>query len=347
MGEPWYLLSRLFLRSVVPVNGFWTRRSLLIGGIGMLAAPSLLSCAHGQRESRNPRVGFIIGAGYQGLLDAFHGELSRLGYTPGQNIDLVERLTLSDNAARNAAEIAIMDLDLVVASALPFALLIRAANPNMPMVIGTGAGLVCNGFGESMDRPGRNVTGMEELPPGLTGKRLELLLAAAPYVRRAGLLSTTPGTCGHEIQLADAQSAAARLMVSVKPYRATNPEQLRQALKAILQDGQQGFVNFQGGLSLGNRQSIVDFAAEHRLPAIYQAELFAESGGLMTWAPDQNEQMRIAARRMDEILRGAKPGDLPILYPERYLLTLNRSAASRIGLAFPQRMLASANRVID
>ena len=329
------------------VDSFWTRRHLLFGSVSVVAAPALLSCAHGQRESRNPRVGFIIGAGYQGLLDAFHGELSRLGYTPGRNIDLVERRTLPDNAARYAAEIAAMDLDLIVASALPFALLVRAANPSMPMVIGTGAGLVCNGFGESMERPGGNVTGMEELPPGLTGKRLELLLTAAPQVQRVGLLSTTPATCGHEIQLADAHSAANRLGVTVKPYRATNPEQIRQALKAMLQDRQQGFVNFQGGLSLGNRQLIVDFAAEHRLPAIYQAELFAESGGLMTWAPDQNEQMRVAARMMDKILRGSKPGDLPIHYPERYFLTLNRSAARRIGLTFPQRMLASANRVIN
>ncbi len=82
----------------------------------------------------------------------------------------------------------------------------------------------------------------------------------------------------------------------MKPYRATNRAELGEALLSMVRDGQQGFVNFQGGLSLANRQMIVEFAAEHRLPAIYQAQLFAEAGGLMTWAPDQNEQMRIAAK---------------------------------------------------
>ena len=271
-----------------------------------------------------------------------------MGYAQGRNVNVVERLARpnSDDGSRYAAELAAMELEMIVAQALPYALLVRAANPAMPMVIGTGAGLVCNGFGRSMERPGGITTGMEELVPGLTGRRLELLIIAAPHVRRLGLLSTTPATCGHEIQLADAEATAARLEVSVKPYRATNREQIGQALEAMVRDEQQGFVNFQGGLSLGNRQTIVDFAAKHRLPAIYQAVRFAEVGGLMTWAPDQNEQMRVAARMMDKILRGANPGNLPILYPERYFLTLNLNAARQIGLKFPKPLLAEADRVI-
>ena len=331
------------------MDGTCTRRSLLLGGLVVLTAPALASCAHRPVGDAAKRVGFLAGAGYPDLLEAFHGELSRLGYAPGRNIHLTQRLarTNTDDGTRYAAELAAMDLDLIVAQALPYALLVRAANPAMSMVIGTGAGLVCNGFGKSMERPGGNATGMEELLPGLTAKRLELLRSAASHLRRLGLLSTTPATCGHEIQLADAEAAAARLGVSVKPYRATTREQIGQALEAMVRDGQQGFVNFQGGLSLGNRQMIVDFAAKHRLPAIYQAVRFAEAGGLMTWAPDQNEQMRVAARMMDKVLRGAKPGDLPILYPERYFLTLNRTAARQIGLTFPEQLLARADRVLD
>jgi putative ABC transport system substrate-binding protein len=245
-----------------------------------------------------------------------------------------------------AAELAAMDLDLIVASALPHALLVRAANPNVPMVIGTGAGLVCNGFGRTMERPGGNATGMDELPAGLTARRLELLTLAAPRLRRVGLLSTTPARCGHDIQLADALAGAERLGVAVQAYRAATVAEVGQALAAMVRDGQQGFVNFQGGLSLGERQRIVDYAAANRLPAIYQSVLFAEAGGLMTWAPDQNEQLRMAARYADRILRGAAPGDLPILHPDRYFLTLNRQAAQRIGLAFPQPLLDQADRVI-
>ena len=325
-----------------------TRRSLLLAGVLVLMAPTLSACAHNGATRREPRVGYLAGAGNPDFVDAFYGELSRLGYVPGQNLHLVQRLARpnTDDTARFAAELAAMDLDLIVAQALPYALLVRAANPRMPMVIGTGAGLVCNGFGRTMERPGGLATGMEELLPRLTAKRLQLLTIAAPSVRRVGLLSTTPASCGHEIQLADAQEEAKQLGLEVKPYRATNREELGEALLSMVRDGEQGFVNFQGGLSLANRQMIVEFAAEHRLPAIYQAQLFAEAGGLMTWAPDQNEQMRIAARTMDKIVRGAKPGDLPITYPEKYYLTLNRNAARRIGLNFPEQLLAVAERVI-
>lgn len=326
-----------------------TRRTLLLGAAFVFMAPALSSCVQFAATRRLPRIGLLAGANNRDLIDAFHDELTKLGYVPGQNLQLVERLARAntDDSASYAAELAAMNLDLVVAQALPYALLVRAANPRMPMVIGTGAGLICNGFGRTLRRPGGVATGMEELPPRLTAKRLELLTIAAPSARRVGLLSTTPASCGHEIQLADAKEGAKQFGVEVKAYRATNREEIGQALFAMVHDGQQGFVNFQGGLSLGNRQMIVEFAAEHRMPAIYQAVLFAEAGGLMSWAPDQNEQMRIAARTTDKVLRGTRPGDLPISYPEKYYLTLNRKAARRISLDFPNQLLANADRVID
>ncbi len=147
----------------------WTRRSLLLGWVLVFMAPALSSCTHYGVARRQPRVGYLAGAGNPDFVDAFHGELSRLGYVPGQNLHLVQRLARpnTDHSARFAAELAAMELDLIVAQAIPYALLVRAANPRMPMVIGTGAGLVCNGFGRTMQRPGGLATGMEELPPEL------------------------------------------------------------------------------------------------------------------------------------------------------------------------------------
>ena len=329
------------------MDGRFTRRAMLTGGLAV-GGSVLAACAHAPPARPMPRIGFLLGAGYPDLLAAFHDEMARLGYVEGRNIVIVQRLGRpgTDDTRLQAAELAAMDLDLIVASALPHALLVRAANPNVPMVIGTGAGLVCNGFGRTMERPGGNATGMDELPAGLTARRLELLTLAAPQLQRVGLLSTTPARCGHDIQLADALAGAERLGVAVQAYRAATVAEVGQALTAMVRDGQQGFVNFQGGLSLGERQRIVEYAAANRLPAIYQSVLFAEAGGLMTWAPDQNEQLRMAARYADRILRGAAPGDLPILHPDRYFLTLNRQAAQRIGLAFPQPLLDQADRVI-
>jgi putative ABC transport system substrate-binding protein len=214
------------------------------------------------------------------------------------------------------------------------------------MVIGTCPGMVSNGFAQTLEHPGGIYTGMDELPPGVTARRLSLLKTAAPAVTRVALLSTTPGRGGHEVQVADAERAASSLGVEVRPYRAATLGELKRALEGIASDSMNGMLNFQGGLSLGNRQLIVDFAAERRIPSIYQATLFAEAGGLMAWAPDLVEQYREAARFVDQILRGARPGDLPIKQPEKYYLTVNSSAARKIGLTFPQELLAQATRVL-
>lgn len=173
-----------------------------------------------------------------------------------------------------------------------------------------------------------------------------LLKTAAPTLSRIALLSTTPGTGGHETQLADAEQAAASLGVSVTPYRVTSLRELEPALAAIVDDGMTGLVSFQGALSLANRHRIVEFAATHRLPAMYQATMFAEAGGLMAWAPDLEEQFRTAASYVDQILKGAKPGDLPIRHPPRYFLTINAGAARNLGLSLPPALIAQAHRVL-
>lgn len=317
---------------------------------GLAAAAGLVFVgAHRSIPARAARIGFINGEGYPELVAAFESELSHLGYVEGRNITVERRIsrTNTSDAVTQCAELAHMNLNLVLVTALPFAMLIRAANPNMPMVVMTAPGFVSNGFAKTMERPGGVVTGMDELPPGITSRRLELLKKAAPEIRRVGLLSTTPGVGGYERQLADAQRSADILSVQVTPYRAANPPELMKALSGMLRGGVDSLLTFQGGLALSNRQRIADFAVEHRLPAIYQSVLFPEAGGLMSWAPDQNEQMRRAVRTVDRILKGARPGDLPITHPARYFLTLNLTAAKRIGLRFPAQIIKRADRIIS
>jgi putative tryptophan/tyrosine transport system substrate-binding protein len=322
----------------------FVRRLALLG----FGAPFLASCVHAPRRSPLRRVGFINGD-MPPLTAAFEGELRRLGYVEGQNIEIVIRLLTGapGELQRYVDELARMDLDLIVAGALPMALAVREANPAMPMVIATCPGMISNGFAQSLERPGGLVTGMDELPPGVTARRLTLLKTAAPQVSRIALLSTTPGKGGHETQLADAEHAAASLGLSVKAYRATSDAELEGALAAIVADARDGLLNFQGGLSLRKRQLIVDFVAAHRLPAIYQATLFAEAGGLMAWAPDLPAQYRTAAGYVDKILQGARPGDLPIIHPPKYFLTINAATARGLGLAIPPALLAEADRVLD
>jgi ABC-type uncharacterized transport system substrate-binding protein len=313
------------------------------------AAPFMASCAHYVRPTRVRRIGFITGGSFPSLVTAFKDELRRLGYIEGSDIVIETRLPPPNRSdlVEQTAELAHMDLELIVAGSLPYALEVRAANPAMPMVIATCPGMISNGFAQSLQHPGRGVTGIDELPPGVTTKRLTLLKTAAPHVSRVALLSTTPGSGGHEMQLADADRAATALGIRVNPYRATSLEALKAALAAIAVDEMDALVSFQGALSLVNRQLIVDFAAEHHLPAIYQATLFAEAGGLMSWAPNLENQYRMAAQYMDKILKGANAGDLPIAFPPKYYLTIHAGAARRLGLTLPPALLAQADHVLS
>jgi putative ABC transport system substrate-binding protein len=288
----------------------------------------------------------LIGNGANSLIEAFRSELRRLGYREGENLFLDVRDYLPEQARRHAADLVKADLDVVVAASLPQALLLRELDPNLKMVVGTAPGLVSNGFAKSLERPGGNVTGMDELPPGVTGTRLRLLKTAVPTISRVALLSTTPGIGGHEVQVADAEAVAPELRISLKVYRATTPPELFAALSAIKADAMEGFVNFQGGLSLAHRERIVAFAQEHKLPAMYQSQFFVRAGGLMCYAPDQEEQFRQAARYVDRILKGTNPGDLPILRPDRYYLTVNRTAAAAIGLNLAPPFLSRADYVV-
>ena len=325
-----------------------TRRKFLKTMSVLSVAPAILYHSSFSKKQTIPRIGYLNGAGDLHLETFFKEELFKLGFRDGENIHIEERLIPANTSDGSAiAELAKMDLSLIVAGALPFALAIRKNNPKMPMVIATCPGMVSNGFAESLEHPGGIYTGMDELPPGVTAKRLQLLKAAAPGITLVALLSTTPGKGGHEIQLSEAEKTAATMGVQVKPYRAASLEQLEKALKDLVSDGMNGMLNFQGGLSLANRKLIVDFAAQNRIPAIYQATAFAESGGLMTWAPDLPQQLREAAHYVEKILKGAKPGDLPVKHPEKYYLTLNTATAKMLGIQFSKELLAEASKIIE
>jgi putative ABC transport system substrate-binding protein len=327
--------------------GVYNRRSF-ISRLGLFGcALPLGAFAQRGRAGRVRRIGFLCGA-VPTLISAFEEELRRMGYLDGETLVVEKRISRpnSSDLVAQAAELARMDLELIVAAALPQALEVRKNNPAMPMVIATCPGMVSNGFAKSLKHPGGRYTGLDELPPGVTAKRLRLLKTAAAKVSRVALLSTTPGRGGHEAQLADAEGAARSLRLTVKAYQATSLSELEMALAAIGNDGMDGLANFQGGLSLANRQLIVDFAAKNRLPAVYQSAFFTEAGGLMAWAPNQEEQYREAARYVDKILKGANPGDLPVRYPGRYYLTINKSAAHGLGLVLPPSLLARADRVL-
>ena len=328
------------------MKNYTSRRKFLKTMSVLSAAPAILYRNSFSIKQSIPRIGYINGKGALHLETFFKEELFKLGFRNGENIHLEERLIPANTSSDASAELAKMDLSLIVAGALPFALAIRKNNPKMPMVIVTCPGMVSNGFAESLEHPGGIYTGMDELTPGVTAKRLQLLKAAAPGVTRVALLSTTPGVGGHEFQLAEAEKTAATLGIEVKAYRAYSLEQLEKALNDLVSDGMNGMLIFQGGLALANRKLIVDFTASKRLPTIYNQIVYVELGGLMSWAPDLPQQLREAAHYVEKILNGAKPGNLPIKHPEKYYLTLNTVTAKETGVQFSKELLAEASKII-
>ena len=325
-----------------------TRRGFLSGVARVAGALPFVDWSRRLAQSRVPRIGLMAG-NEPSLIASFEDEMRNLGHSPGKTIHIemrIARINTNDSAV-HATELGALGLDFVVVASLPQALVMRQANSRMPMVIITCPGMVSNGFAATLERPGGIYTGMDELPQGVTRKRLQLLKRASPAVTRVALLSTTPGRGGHETQLAEAEQAARDFTISVKAYRASSLGEILTALDAIRRDGMNGLLNFQGGLSLANRQAIVDFAAAHRIPAIYQSPFFVEAGGLMAWTPDQREQFRMGARIADRILKGTRPGDIPVQHPEPYQLHLSMKAASAIGLTLPPGLVAEADVVLS
>lgn len=327
-----------------------TRRKFL-QNVSMLACASIVtpSFKNFLPTGQIPRIGYLAGIGFPQLESAFIDELKKLGYKEGENIIIEKRFTRpnSSDSKTMALELSNMGLVLIVVASLPLALEVRKANAAMPMVIATCPGMVSNGFAKTLERPGGIYTGMDELPEGVTTKRLQLLKTTAPDLTSIALLSTTPGVGGHETQLNEAEKTAATLKIKVKPYRATSLAEIKEALSKVVDDKMEGLLSFQGGLGLVNRQLIVDFVAEHRIPAIYQATLFAEAGGLMAWAPDLVQQFRETAHFVEKILKGAKPGDLPVKHPAKYYLTVNKAAAKKIDLVIPEQILTQADKVLS
>ena len=286
-----------------------TRRGMILSmaaALGLRAADAA--------DARLPRIGYLSGLGYPELDAGFTDELRKQGLIEGRDLIIERRLARanSDDISMMGKELANSDLVLVVPTALPAALVVREANPRMPMVIGTCPGMVANGFAKSLERPGGIYTGVDELPPGVTARRLQLLKSAAPRITRVALLSTTPGNAAQELQLADAQRAAADLRIEVRPYRATRLDEI--AYRPRMRSARIAWTDCRISRA-GCRSPIVSSSSSSRQRIACRLSTrrgcSSRAGGLMAWAPDQSEQLRIAARMTARILAGTRPGRHP------------------------------------
>ena len=312
----------------------------------VLATPHL---AHGQQGAKISRVGLLSGGADPAkpvLWDPFFQALREAGYTEGRNIILERRFAngKSDRVPEFAAELVRLKVDVIVATGTTETRAAKQVTSTIPIVMVTAPDPIQSGFVSNLSRPEGNVTGLSLLAPELIGKRLELLKETV-HASRIALLLWASDSSSESIRK-EAESSAKTLAVQLRSITVREADELTDAFAAIKQDRWQAVVVPFRLLFFTQRERILELAANNRLPAIYESIVFVEGGGLISYGASLADLYRRAVVYVDKILKGAKPGDLPVEQPRRFELVINLKTAKQIGLTIPPNVLARADKVI-
>jgi putative ABC transport system substrate-binding protein len=305
--------------------------------------------AHAQQPGKVPRIGYLsLRSGFGVNDEAFRQGLRELGYTEGQNIVVEWRFVdgKSERYRNFADELVRLKVDAIVTASGDDPI-IAAMNvtKTIPIIITTGSDPVARGFVASLAHPGGNVTGLSYMLHELSGKRLELLKEAVPKLLRVAVLGDRDQQ-NYNVQMKELEEAAQVLGLQLQPVQLRVADDLENAFSAMARD-RAGALFVMVNPAIGFfRGKVVEFAAKGRLPGIYATPDWVDAGGLMSYAPAYADQYRRAAVYVDKILKGTKPGDLPIERPRKFELVINLKAAKEIGLTIPPNVLARADRVI-
>lgn len=324
------------------------RRALLLAGAGLIwSAPPL----YAQRAGRVHRVGIVMGPENEDarrFLQAFTQGMKEHGYQDGRNIVLAVRHYGGDRSKIPALvdELIAWEADVLVANVSSTAAVLKKKTATIPIVMVTAVDAVAEGLVASLARPGGNVTGMTSLGPAMHAKLVELTRELLPRARRIALL-VNPGhslSKSYEAAAAQAAKALALEMVTLEVSGASNMQRFAEQLSKARADA---LVIATDAVLFGLRDAIVQTALKARVPAVGLLPEFIASGAVATLGFDLAINYRGAARYVDRILKGAKPGELPIEQPTQFELGVNLKAAKGLGLTIPQLVLVRADKVIE
>ena len=282
------------------------------------------------------------------LLDAFRQGLHDLGYVEGQNI-IIESRHAAMRAGQLpdlAANLVLFKVDVIVAVGDPAIDAARHATSTIPIVMVASDDPVGSGLVASLARPGGNLTGLSALSPELSGKRLELLREAIPGASRVAVL-VNPADPAKAFDVRDIQTTAQALGVQLQTMEVRGPDEFEGAFAAMTREHAEALLVLGDPLTLTYRIRIVDLVAKSRLPAMYDLREFVEAGGLMAYGPSLPDLFKRAAYYVDRILKGARPGDLPVEQPVKFELVINLKTTKTLGLSLPPSLLFQANEVIQ
>jgi putative ABC transport system substrate-binding protein len=279
--------------------------------------------------------------------------MRRLGWVDGQNMVVERRFGESaDQLRRGAADLVRLKVDVLFVSSAGLAKLLQLETKTIPIVVGRAdEDLVAAGLVDSLAKPGGNITGAQLLNDDLIPKRLELLKLIVPNLSKVALLreDVTTSVLPQTRSRYDEQVtiAARSLGIEVHAFIVRRAEDLAAAFLGMKKNHDQGVAVMSPAFMFVHRKTVVDLAAAHRIPAVYELEMFVEAGGLMSYGVNVSEMQRRAATYVDKILKGAKPGDLPVEQPTQFELVINLKTAKALGLTIPPSLLARADHVIE
>jgi putative ABC transport system substrate-binding protein len=315
--------------------------------IFLLAAPLMTEA---QAPTKVPRIGFLspLSLAADTRLESFLQGLRELGYVDGQTIVIEFRFAEGkpERLAALAAELGGLKVEVIVATAQASTEAAKRATGTIPIVFAVVGDPVGVGLVASLARPGGNITGLASVAPDVVGKQLQLLKEVAPKISRVAIL-LNPNNPGHPVVLRQAETAARALGIQLQVLHARTPAEIDAAFVAMRGQGAGGVLVGRDALVLVQRTQIAALAAKGRLPAVYGFRENAEAGGLMAYGASVSAMYRRAATYVDKILKGAKPGDLPVEQPTKFELVINLKTAKALGLTIPPSLLQRADEVIQ
>jgi putative tryptophan/tyrosine transport system substrate-binding protein len=304
--------------------------------------------ARTQQPDRIRRIGMLVGFEDPDIT-AFQQELTKLGWSESRNIHIDQRYAPAGAQVQTIAkELVALQPEVIFAQSRPVTAALQQATHTIPIVFTYIIDPVGAGFVASFPRPGSNLTGFVSYEPSVVGKWMEMIKEIAPQTKRVALLGN-PKTAVYYDYLLQAAKAAARLLgIEPVPSRIENDAaDIERAIAAVASLPNGAIVVVPDSTTSINRDLIVALMARNRLPAVYPNRFFAAAGGLMSYGDLNVDQYRQAALYVDQILRGAKPSDLPVQTPTKYQTVLNFKTAKDLGLTVPAVLLVAADEVIE
>jgi putative ABC transport system substrate-binding protein len=325
------------------------RRVFLMSLSGSLLAAPL--AAEAQQKSQPPRIGYLGTSSPSlepELVKAFQAGLREHGYIEGQNIVVEYRWAEGDyrRFPNLVADLLSLKVHLIVTSGTPGALAAKRATTTTPIVMAVTGDAVGAGLVTSLAQPGGNLTGLTTMVPDLEGKRLEFLRQILPQLSTIAVLLNTDNPYV-VITWKVTQASAQALGLTLQPVELRGDQDFAAAFAKIAQQRPNALTLIADRFLLAHRTQIVEFAAKERLPAMYPYKDFVLSGGLISYSPSYEDLFRRSAVYVDKILKGAKPGDLPVEQPTKFELVINMKTVKGLGLTIPPSLLLRADEIIQ